>query len=251
MARGALTIVMLGLLTAAAITQHGAALDVISIRESPNPNLDFVPPEIEFEPGRLRIEYFTVEQLVAWAYGLNSPRVWDRLVTGWPDTGIKARRFHVIANLTTTETLSVGEQRRLVLDLLAMRFAFKAHTEPRRMDVFKLSLVREGVLGPNLQRVDFNCFEMADEGPKDKDGSPLCRRFGDIDQIIDRLNIMMPDRVLVNATGLKGYFVWNFGFGGGLSFETAIREQLGLRATSEVMPVNVVVVDNVRMPTPN
>jgi len=162
-------------------------------------------PEIEFQPGRLQIAYFTVEQLVAWAYGLNSPRVWDRLVVGWPDTGIKARRFHVAANLTTTEPLSVGKQRRIVLDLLAMRFGFKAHTEPRPMDVFKVTLVKEGVLGPNLQRVDFNCFELAPaDQPKDKDGSPLCRRFADIEQIIASMSTMMADRVLVNATRSEG-----------------------------------------------
>jgi uncharacterized protein (TIGR03435 family) len=253
MARVTLTIVLVGFLTATATTQQGAALDVVSIRESPNTGVNFAPPEIEFQPGRVRIVDNTVEQLVAWAHGLNSPRVWDRLIVGWPDTGIKGRAFNITANLTTTEPLSLGEQRRIVLDLLAMRFGLKMHTESRPTNVFKLTMAKEGVLGPNLQRVDFNCFEMApgDPDPKDKDGRSLCQRFGDIEQIIDWLNIMMADRVLINATGLKGYFVWNFGFGGGLSFETAIREQLGLRATPEVMPVDVVVIDNVQMPTPN
>ena len=87
--------------------------------------------------------------------------------------------------------------------------------------------------------------------PRDKDGSPLCRRFADIQQIIASLNIMAPDRLLVNATGVQGYFVWEFGYGGGPAFETAVREQLGLRLTPEVRPVDVVVIDNIHLPAPN
>lgn len=250
MARVALTIMTLGVLTAATTTQQGAALDVSSIRENTGGAIPL--GEIEFQPGRLRITNSTVEQLLAWAHGLLSPQVWDRLIVGWPTTGIQNKGFDITANLTTTEPLPIGEQRRIVLDLLAARFGLKMHVEPRPMDVFRVTLVKEGVLGPDLQRVDFNCFELAPaDQPRDKDGSPLCRRFADIEQIVAWLNIMMADRVMVDATGLKGQFVWNFDFGGDLSFETAIREQLGLRLTPEIMPVDVVVIDNVQMPTPN
>ena len=44
MDRVALTIVILGVLTATATTQQRAALDVVSVRESPNPDADFIPP---------------------------------------------------------------------------------------------------------------------------------------------------------------------------------------------------------------
>lgn len=56
-------------------------------------------------------------------------------------------------------------------------------------------------------------------------------------------------RVLVDATGLTGFFVWEFPRE--IPLLTAMREDLGLKLESGVAMVPVVVIDQVRMPSSN
>jgi uncharacterized protein (TIGR03435 family) len=241
-------------------------IEVAAIRENPNsvvvPNGAFVPKAVEFQRGRLRIAYYTIEDLVAFAYGVMSPLVRDKLIVGWPKTGIKDKGFDISANLTREDDLSLLEQQTVLRELLTTRFAFKAHVEKRTLDVDRLELVKPGQLGPGLRRVDFNCATLAPaDYPKDKEGS-LCgfarfenRRFfrrqsGELSALVRELNVMRSERVIVDGTGLSGRFVWDLRYSGS-TLLSDLREQLGLKLMPAKAPVDVVVIDDVRMPTPN
>lgn len=248
------------------------AIDAASIRENPNPvTLDF-PRFLVFEPGRLRAGNFSIEYLVGRAYGVSTGSRRQRLITGWPNAAIKDARFDIVASLTTA-SLTIEGQQRVVRDLLATRFAFKAHTEQRQMSVHRLALMKPGVLGPGLKRVDFNCAALAPgDVPKDKEGRSLCsagnfnpvtrqvlstRGGGNIQVLVTQLegtsggNPQLPreDYIIVDGTGLDGFFVWEYPTGGDRFAN--LREHLGLKLEPGMAQVPVVVIDQVRMPTPN
>lgn len=255
------------------------AIDVAAIRENRGPFDDY-SKGIRLLPGQLQVTNLTLEALVAAAYGLRSPLVRDRLIVGWPTAGIKDKRFDVMATLTTASAASREDRRRIVLELLTTRFGFKAHLERRQLDGYALLRVKPNALGPGLKRVDFNCAEVSiSEAPKDADGRSLCRQAserrpppggfriqgpeqfaqleifhhgsGDIKHLIQQLETMSNgQRLISDATGLQGYFVWDLKYAT-RQLPTAIREDLGLELVARKVPVDVVVIDEVRMPTPN
>jgi len=66
------------------------------------------------------------------------------------------------------------------------------------------------------------------------------------------------DRPIVDGTGLSGLFEWEVTFlpSGAVSAEvpnlfTAFREELGLKFDAETAPFEVLVIDSVKLPTPN
>ena len=250
--------------------QGRPAIDVAAIRENRGPRNDF-SKRATVRPGRLDLFNMTVEDLVARAYGIRAFRMRDRLIVGWPETGIKDARFDVQATLLNAAgPLSVADQNRLFLDLLATRFGFAAHIERRPVAVYRLTLAKPGTLGRGLTRVAFNCAELsAAQAPKDKEGRSLCRQggtllpgavvhlhgSGPISDLIFQLQgipTAQAERLIVDGTGLTGFFVWDLQYGGTLgAFSTLVREQLGLKLEPATAPVAVVVIDRVQMPTPN
>jgi uncharacterized protein (TIGR03435 family) len=62
-----------------------------------------------------------------------------------------------------------------------------------------------------------------------------------------------PVRVIVDGTGLQGFFVWEYDHRPGTgTFEDAVlRDQLGLKLERTRVPMDVIVIDDIRMPTPN
>jgi uncharacterized protein (TIGR03435 family) len=265
-------------LALAAVVAVGAqpAIDVVSIRENRtarNASGFFAPDAIGWrvEPGRLVILNIPLEHIVAESYGLGSFGILDRLILGWPRTGIKDKRFDITVTFSDGAGLPSAEQRRrVVAAVLASRFGFKAHRETRSVDGYRLMLAKPGTLGPRLRRVEFNCAVLdADEIPRDPAGRSLCgagqfrtdgssflRGSGAITALVNRLNTFAnvgeEKKMIVDATGLTGFFVWEFDYGGrhGRAL-VAAQDQLGLRLEPARVPVSVVVIDDVRMPTPN
>src|SRR5688572_8137457 len=151
-------------------------LDVVSVRENPSsgPN---VTTSIVFRPGRLQIINLSLQDLLAFGYGITSPFLRDELIVGWPNRGIQRKRFDIQATMTTNGPLPLEDQRRVVLEVLEKRFGLQTHREQRPFNWWVMTLVRPGVLGPHLTRVDFNCAEITPEdAPKEQNGLSLCRR---------------------------------------------------------------------------
>jgi uncharacterized protein (TIGR03435 family) len=206
--------------------QDRPALDVVSIREDTRVWGTFVPKEFQFQPGRLVVVHLTLEELVLRAYAVPIMLA-EHLVVGWPKTGIKDKRFDVTATMTNAGgPISSEDQRRLVLEVLTTRFGLKAHTERTLVDGYRLTVVTNRTLGPGLRRVDFDCTALAEgQSPKDKDNRPLCgygelrargvmfyRGSGEIARLVNQLNIRTNigavKRPIVDATGLRGLFMW-------------------------------------------
>jgi uncharacterized protein (TIGR03435 family) len=249
---------------AAGLSAQPSLIEVASIRENTGPEFDY-SKEVSFSPGRVTIANTTVEDLVAWAFDVRNPFLRDRLIVGWPRTGIRERKFDVAAKLTTAETLSRAEQRRALLELLTARFGFKAHVAPRPMAVYRLMLARPGVLGPKLKRVEFNCAVMApSEAPKDAAGKSLCRQggeagpdglsthgSGEMSTLAWAIGLSYTERPIIDATGLRGFFVWDYSHAMRPALPLTIQRELGLKLEPGTAMVDVVVIDAVQMPTAN
>lgn len=204
-----------------------------------------------------------------------SPFIRDKVIIGWPNKGvnkgIKDKRFHITATLLDAgRPASAEEQRRIILDLLTTRFGFEAHTQQRLVDAYRLKPVKPGTLGPRLRRVLFDCAaNPAAETQKDEHGRPLCR-FGElrrdgsmsrrgsgtmatlVNQLTTMINLGRAHRVIVDDTGLDGFFVWDLDYGGRAGrLVDLLPEQLGLRLVPARVPVDVVLIDQVQLPTPN
>ena len=142
------------------------------------------------------------------------------------------------------------------------------------MDVFKLVLTRKGRLGPRLRRTSFNCEESTANAPKDETGKSICRRgfefrgaggmanrwlhgSGDVRRLIWDLQFMRSERVIIDGTALRGFYTWDVfnpldkNRPDQSNFWSEVRDQLGLQLEPGRAPVDVVVIDAVRMPTPN
>ena len=243
-------------------------LDVVSVRENPANRPPFDGALVS-RPGRLDIINHSLEDLVMLGYDRFSPFLQDQLIVGWPDSGIRQKRFDIQATLTTSETLSVGEQRGVVLEVLKTRFSLQTHREERLFNGWVMTLAKPGVLGLGLKRVDFNCAEIKrEDAPKDKDGRSLCRRgveflpgqprsfhgSGTMDRLAEDLRFSS-QRLVVNETGLEGFFLWDIVYDtrlrGASRVETAVHEQLGIKLEAKRLPASIIVIDDVRMPTPN
>ena len=70
--------------------------------------------------------------------------------------------------------VSLEDQRRVVLEVLETRFNLRTHREQRLFDHWVMTLVRPGVLGPRLKRVDFNCAEIKREDAPRMKATDLC-----------------------------------------------------------------------------
>jgi uncharacterized protein (TIGR03435 family) len=59
----------------------------------------------------------------------------------------------------------------------------------------------------------------------------------------------------MNETGLQGFFVWDlvyrFNELGPNVIPTLVHEDLGIKLEPKRLPADIVVIDNVQMPTPN
>ena len=238
-------------------------IEVVSVRANPQAGVNFAPKGISFQPGRLHITNFLTEELVATAYGVMSPLLKDRLIVGWPDAGIKKKGFDIVANLTTDEPLTPEQQQQVVREVLQTRFGFKAHVEKRPMEVHRLVQAKPGVLGPGLKAVRVDCSTIPTaEKPKDcifDHRTDRFRGFGDIKRLSvslettialsDRPQILgaLPTRPIIDATGLTGFFVWD----SRRPLAEGIQDDLGLKLEPAQGAVSVVVIDAIRIPTPN
>jgi uncharacterized protein (TIGR03435 family) len=207
--------------------------------------------------------------LLIFGFGIPLLSLRDELIVGWPDSGIREKRFDIQATLSTNGTLSDEDQRRVVLEVLETRFNLRTHREQRLFNAWVMTLAKPGVLGPRLKRVDFNCAEIKrEDAPKDKDGRSLCRRgseylpgqplsfhgSGTMDRLAADLRLQSR-RLVVNETGLEGFFVWDIAYknllGGAVVVETAVYDDLGIKLEPKRLPADIVVIDNLQMPTPN
>jgi uncharacterized protein (TIGR03435 family) len=197
-----------------------------------------------------------------------------KLLVGEPQW-VKETRFDLSARMSTNATQA--EVTAMVRSLLAQRFGLRTHTEQRTVDVYALTLVKPGKLGPGLTPALTACVVWRMIGGKVPDECDLYRRVGGsgvtisaatITDLIDVMSLraMFPsrrlqsaiDRPIVDRTGLDGFFQVigpsPDGPAGGAvtgSFFSLLEEQLGLKLAPARAPADVLVIDSVKMPDPD
>lgn len=180
---------------------------------------------------------------------------------------------------------SYGQIRLMVRRLLAERFNLKVHTETRPVDVYALVRLRaDGRLGPGL-RPPVRCRAGDGEHGASTDRAsqpgelPSCgiRTVRDngilrtlaadvpFAALLPGLGAALFDRPLIDRTGLTERFSIQLevdatpslqtgaqpGTSGGTQLFTAVREQLGLAVEARREPLEVLVIDDVQMPSAN
>jgi uncharacterized protein (TIGR03435 family) len=185
-------------------------------------------------------------------------------VTGGP-AWVSTSRFQVDAR--TERTTTPAQMRTMVRQMLAERFALKAHTDVRERPIYRMVVARrDGKLGPSIYRIDD--AECGGSIPRPCDlavwsGGLTSSGMG-LQQLavtlFNRSQTTGVDRPVVDHTGLAGMFGFTLMFSSFTtvphvsddpSIFTALREQLGLKLEPARGPVELLVIDSVEQPTPN
>lgn len=245
------------------------AFEVATIKPQTDPR----PPRAVASPDRFLNPNATLRGLIEYAYELT-----DAQIIGGPEW-MGSRRFAIDAKATGTP--SRAEMRLLVRSLLARRFNLKTHSETRELPVYILERVQpNGPLGPALR------VTAASECPapiaflgqqREPGGPPPCGVLSASPVRMTARGIAMSqfarnirdmggmtgvDRIVIDRTGLDGYYSFEFSYrpvetaqlAGGddnPSLFDAVRERLGLKLTPTRAPVSVLVVDAATLPTPD
>lgn len=240
-------------------------LDVVSVREGGT--LQFA-----FQPGRMVWGNVPLETLVGFAFGLTGGLPREQQIEGWPDRTLPGRRFTVEATYSGTRTPPLAVQRRLVRGILENRFGMRTHVEQREQRVYALRLVKPGMLGSGIREVDYDCTDpetgarRSEDCPRGGDHTDergiFYRGSGPISVLVARLQLELQDRVVVDQTGLEGFYQWELLRSERSLVPRPISEiyrplpellpvQLGMTIEEARAPVDIVVIDAISMPTPN
>lgn len=263
MCRTVLMFLFLGGMAVLAYAQESApAFEVASVKPSgPAVPIGQLPPD-QWRAGRS-----TLVRLIGYAY---PQYAFDSLVIGGP-AWVRETRFDIDARMNPTTTPAQLAQ--MISKLLADRFALRTHTEQRPVNVYVLKMSRDdGQLGPQLKQSDRSCIDARTArqplpaGCRETATSGMHYRVMQISDFIRLLSVLGIDRPVLDRTGLTGHFdlqlQYDFGpFSAirpappfnpeGLSFFTALQEQAGLKLEASREVVDVLVIDSVKLPTPN
>jgi uncharacterized protein (TIGR03435 family) len=225
--------------------------------------------------GRIHMTNVTVREIVIQAFQLNRQLARFALVGG--SDSLMRTRFDISAK--PPDDAPAGQTPAMLRTLLTERFGLRTHTEKRDTPVYALKVASPGRFGPKFRPSQHNCDEwmkVASQGnvvePADANGKSWCRSnpfdrdgisargAGTIAQLIRGVQAFA-DRPIADMTGLSGNFEWDVKFvstslgrAPGSSVPevfTAFREQLGLTLEAQTAAQDVLVIDQVEMPTPD
>jgi uncharacterized protein (TIGR03435 family) len=220
---------------------------------------------LQFLPDGIRIENFSLRQVLRAAFGMQDDRV-----LGVPDWA-EAERFDVEARVDDSDVVKLGaltfaQRQEMLVPLLVDRFGLKFHHEPRDLPVYDLVVAKGG-----------SKLKESNAEPAQRHFLPMGR--GQLESIGFPLKALIPilsrqlGRTVFDKTGLTGRYDYTLhwspetGLGALASgpsgdapsdsasapdLFTAVQEQLGLKLESQRGPVDVVVIDHMdRQPSGN
>ncbi len=236
--------------------------------------------------GRLIVTNAKVKALIATAFEMaDSPSLVDVRILGGPEW-IGSERYDINAKANTEFKPSPdGPARELLLmirSLLEERFKLKAHRETRELPIYELVVARaDGRLTPEMRRPAADCDAAIAAGippPRQPGEPPPCGMMGGparmiaggttMQRLAANLTVRL-DRIVFDKTGLAGRFAFTLAWTpdqipteapppgippidpNGPSLFTALQEQLGLKLQPAKGPVEVLVVDSIKHPTPD
>jgi uncharacterized protein (TIGR03435 family) len=170
-------------------------------------------------------------------------------------------RFDVNALVAVADdkTITPSDVSEVLKQLLAERFALKAHASKRKLPVFSLTVSKKGLLIPSaadaVSARDMRSARRVQE---------LKVSNGTIPELVDQLSNSGLDRPVVDGTNLTGRYTYQLSWsseesGATGQFDalappsifTALKEQLGLELRPATAEVDVLIIDSVQRPSPN
>jgi uncharacterized protein (TIGR03435 family) len=267
----AVAIVMVGLvIPSGAATQAALTFDAVSIKRS---SPDAAGASVGSPPGRFVMVNMSLQPLIGTAYGEEVDTADYVGLPAWA----ASERYDVAAK--APEGSKPADIAPMLRAMLAERFAFKAHIETREQPIYELVRVNPGgPLPSGLTRVDIDCETLREargrgEKPELKalpgglfpcdmnmrGGAGVEIRSGGMKMAdVGRSVQSGTGRIIVDRTGLEGYYAFTLRFTGTPSPDsdlpslfTAMQEQLGLRLRAATAPVRLLVIDSIQRPTEN
>ena len=270
----AVILIALGLCSAAAQVVPAARaatppeFDAVSIKEDRDPTATMF---MRVAPPGLQARKVKTKAVIAAAHGFRSDRV---IGPRWLDSAEYAINARTSQPDVPTETIHA-----MMRTMLADRFQLRVHTESRAQEVYALVVERrDGRLGPSLARAtDCKKDSVSTSVPSlgDRANRPCGTRaffdygrasveargrpIGDLVRSLQGVG----GRAVVDKTGLTGLFDFELHYtpqtgpdtprepGDVPEVFTALREQLGLSLRPEPGFVEMLVIDDVQLPSPD
>lgn len=269
----------LAALTISNLPAAGPSFDAATVK----PNKKGGGPYAQVLPGRLMMTYYSVQDLVEFAYGLRADQVIGKTFAGHYD-------IEGTADGNTSANQMEGP---MLQALLQDRFKLKLHRETQQLPVYKLKVAKGGVKMQPAKPGDCAPFvpdAVLQTRPAPGDPRPptffcdfprtgaqgLTRTMEgngiSIEALASTLSRTELTRTVLNKTGLKGRFDVNLTWAvdptipglydnlGGApvpdadpqpTIFTAVQEQLGLKLEAGRGPVEVMVIDRAEEPSQN
>ena len=269
--RRALT-VALAVLSMTVLSAQEPSFEVASVKVSGNSDEANPNRWARFRPGDVNTHGAPLTWILPAAFGVSS----ELTKVKFDFTRVSRDLLERTAFDIQAKGSPAGDQAATMRTLLRDRFGLKWHTETRTVPVYKLTVKQPGKLGPWLKPSPVDCWEFfAKTLSKDQSASvpAECRGLstrsrsfhqtrsaGTSAYLATRLQgLLLSDLPIVDATGLTGTYSWDFVIPQmprarseyQATLREALEDQLGLTLTRTTGPWEVIVIDNVRMPTPN
>jgi uncharacterized protein (TIGR03435 family) len=224
--------------SSAAQQQRGLAFDVVSIR----PGGGGMPASM-VSGDSVSLSGVSVVELMRMAFDLYSFQFVS--VPQWAVT----EKFAVMAK--TDRPVTPDERKEMMQTLLADRFRLTVHRETRPVSGFALLLAKGG---PKFRETTDKSVPKADNvrmvGPH-----RLLAAGAPISDLVKLLNRSVLSEPVMDKTGLAGRYdfqlAWSDDPQSTGKIQQAILQQLGLKLVAQKVPVEVLVIDQVHMPTPD
>lgn len=209
-------------------------------------------PRYDFRNRRFSVIHASLSDLLKFSYGLQQSQI--AKAQEW----VNSESYDISAVPGGEGEPSIKQWESMVRKLIADRFQLNFHFEKQEQAVYALTVARTG---PKLTRSE------SDPGASGGMGFGPPGNFGATNQtmadIAEALGQGVLNRPVEDQTGLSGKFSLRLTWTpDGLAtatedpnalpdFFTAIQEQLGLKVVSIKAPVDVLVIDHVKRPSPN
>jgi uncharacterized protein (TIGR03435 family) len=204
---------------------------------------DSAPPPL----GRCVIADGRLSHMIAMVYRVQS----IGHIMGAPDWVMAGDERFTIQAKTENANATEAELWQMMRNLLEDRFRLRYHWETKKMSGFALLVDKNG---PHLKAAQGDHTESGFPGGKPGKDTPIhfrARKFS-VAGLAQFLTQLGPNPV-TDETGLNGLYDFDLNWDetNGPALGTALREQLGLRLQSRVIPVQYFVFESAERPSPN
>jgi len=283
--RHLILVVLVSLLAPLGARGQSPAFEVASVRPSTTGANAPVGASFRNQPGHFVANGATLIDLIAWAHNVRHFQI-DGV-----DDWMRTVKFEIEARYPVTDTIARREVGNMLHALLRERFALVSRVESQESPLYALRVVNARRLGEHLRPSTMNCGRALDgRGVLDPSPLPAasadCQptqsfsagpagaqiRIGQrgigMEHLASTLT-QLEERVVVDGTGLTGRYDFDLTYSPpttlyitsdgaqrapqveGMSLNTALREQLGLRLEATRGQAPVVRIQSAAQPEPN